>query len=434
MQKLGRDYSLFEYLYFFIIVIFSSMSTQLTSTLNGYSYKSGVSIFWFLAPLFLTFCFIIKTRTKFVSFILKVVIVFFVWFFVQFFKTSNLYIPSFFFIIYPIIIAYIVAYHYKDDMFLMYERIVVTLSLITFVLWLSVLIMPSVMEGLINKLSVVPVRDTTVTYKSSIIIFNLTDSNNYSFNPNIRRNAGFSWEAGRYAVMVIFAMYLNLRRNNFKISIKNKSFIILFLALFSSQSTTGYSAFLLLIFFVLNKKRQSATKYILYFIFISFFIFLMGLDFYGGKIEYLSNMDKSRIDEYVYVVENNLSERSELGVSLQRFDAAAMQFINFLHDPICGYGLDTRNAYINKTIYNGIRYPNGDATIFAEWGIFIALFFYILLFKASIRINLEKKNIFKYSFALIFIALNFSYNLWLVPIFLAFIFYPILQNSTYKVV
>lgn len=414
-----------------MIIIYSSMSTPLTSTINVYSHSSGTNIIWFLFPLVLTICFSVKYNIKYLSFINKLLFIFLIWFIIQFFKTSNLYLPQFFFILYPLIVAYIIAYHYKSDIFVLYEKVVVVLSAITFVLWLLVILLPNTMESIMNSLSVVPVRNVTATYKSSIIFFNLTDSENYSFSPYIRRNAGFSWEAGRYAVMIIFAMYFNLQRNSFRINLKDKNFVILLLALFSSQSTTGYSAFLLIVIILLFQMKSS-SKYLYFAIFISLFIYLMELDFYGGKIRELSDTDNNRVEQYVHVVENNLSEKSELGVSLQRFDAAAFQSINFIKDPLFGYGLDTKNAYNNKTIFSEIRYPNGDFTIFAEWGIFIALLFYSLLFKASFKMNEMKNNVLKVSFAIVFIVLNFSYNLWLVPILLSFIIYPNLRTQNHK--
>ena len=103
-------------------------------------------------------------------------------------------------------------------------------------------------------------KPTSCTSSSSLLIFNVPNIHIYEgagIGP-FMRNCGFAWEPGLFASFVCFAIYFNLL---IKKRIKgNRNFYILTLGLFSTFSTTGYSAFLLIManYFIV----QNAKKYI----------------------------------------------------------------------------------------------------------------------------------------------------------------------------
>jgi hypothetical protein len=93
----------FEYIYFFMIVIYSAMATGFTSSMIGY-FKHPVG---FLLPIIMTV--ILASRNK-IDFANKKLFVIFIslgiWTLLQYFKTSQYNITYTFFLFYNITIAY----------------------------------------------------------------------------------------------------------------------------------------------------------------------------------------------------------------------------------------------------------------------------------------------------------------------------------------
>ena len=153
---------------------------------------------------------------------------------------------------------------------------------ISLVVWLLANIMGAPFVSFMRSISVIQPSSPTETYS---FLFGLCSH----IQMGIRRNLGFTWEPGRFACWILLGMYFNLVRNKF--NIKNKSFIILFLSLLTTLSTTGYSLLVVLILFVLMNKKSKLSKVIIVLCVVLVFPTVWGLSIMSDKIEGLMDLD-----------------------------------------------------------------------------------------------------------------------------------------------
>ena len=156
---------------------------------------------------------------------------------------------------YSIIIVHVAFNIYSKEDFLYYfEKMLVMFCSISLIVWLFANILGTPFVSFMRSISVIQPSSPTETYS---FLFGLCSH----IEMGIRRNLGFTWEPGRFACWILLGMYFNLVRNEF--NIKNKSFIILFLSLLTTLSTTGYSLLVVLILFVLMNKKSKLSKVII---------------------------------------------------------------------------------------------------------------------------------------------------------------------------
>jgi hypothetical protein len=411
----------FEYLYFFMIVIYAGMASPITQSMMYYSGQPVA----FIIPVFMTMILIIRNPVSFydTSFLL-VTVVTTVWLLLQFFKTSFFNVSYTFFIYYAIFIAYIVIKVFHFKMFFLYERIVTQLSVIAIIGWLAMILTPGFMAQFIDAIKI-PQSDIGILH-GNIIIFSMTDLGFYATQGEVlglTRNSGFSWEPGRYAAMVVIALFFNMARTRFQFR-RNISFWILLIALLTTQSTTGYITFLiLLLFFMINQKKEFKIFYLI--LIIPLVLTIYSLPFVGEKINTLLNLEDQTAESL-----HDLSQVERDQYVPQRFDGLAFEFLNIINDPILGYGLEVKNSYVNKNISQALILSNGVLKIIARFGIIIAGLFYFLLYKSSKCImNLYnlKGGIF---FMTLYIAISISYDFIMVPFFLSSVMFYYFSNKT----
>ncbi len=165
----------FEYLYFFMIVIYAGMASPFTKNMV---YYTGQPV-GFIIPIIMTIILLIRNPVSFndTSFLL-IIIVITLWQLLQFIKTSYFNASYAFFIYYAIFIAYIIIKVFHFKMFFLYERIVTQLSLIAIIGWLAMIITPNIMAHFIDAIKI-PHSEGGIL-RGNIIIFSLTDYNVYA--------------------------------------------------------------------------------------------------------------------------------------------------------------------------------------------------------------------------------------------------------------
>lgn len=417
----------FEYFYFFVIVIYAAMATSFTKAMMYYSNPVG-----FALPVILTSILLVKNKVQFNNKELFIILsIIFIWFFLQYVKYSEYNITLSIFLLYNIIISYILIKIFNKKIFYLYEGILYYLSIVAIIGWLMMILIPDSFGALIDVLKF---PEKSPILRGNIFIFSMTDTiiEDKTFNIlNITRNSGFSWEPGRYASMVVFAIYFNLCRTNFNIK-NNTIFWVLVIALLSTQSTTGYfGLIIILIYYILNKKRKSKIVSIL--ILIPLIISAIYLPFLGEKISILSDSEimQVKIDSDLMNKENSVYA-SEYAYVPQRFDGIALEFTNILNDPIIGYGNDLANSFVISNISDKLILSNGILKVFSRFGLFIGLLYYILAYRSS-RLFAKLFN-YKGSwlFFFIYISLSISYDFTTVPLFLSFILFEFISNNAYK--
>ncbi|HET7116731.1 MAG TPA: hypothetical protein VFI29_09580 [Hanamia sp.] len=227
----------------------------------------------------------------------------------------------------------------------------------------------------------------------------------------IPRNCGFAWEPGGYAIYLCLAIFINLFMTNPKNKF-NLKFWVLLLALLSTQSTTGYSIFIVIILFYYLNKRSDMIVFIMPLLIVaSISVFL--LPFMSKKIITFIK-DTNDID---YIVWQSIGNES--GIAPQRFTSFLISFRDFYNNPILGNAGITGESWYSKIGAN-ISPISGIGNLLANLGIIGFLFFMILTIKTSIFFS----NYFNYKgkllFFIIILFISISYSVIFVPLVMTF--------------
>ena len=328
------------------------------------------------------------------------------------FSSTNL--SFYFFLFYAIFIAFIHVRVYGRDLFPLYEHIMVVLATISLVLW-GITIIPGF--RLLFQLFPETVHGSNVLY----IFHSLDPAKGHAFGFFVR-NAGCSWEPGRFAIMLVLAILVNLARKGITFY-KNKNIIILLLALVSTFSTTGYSIAILLYSIFWFDKLNLRKIITFFFIVLPFTIFLFSFDFMGEKIQDRANFEEQTKERMIQINYYEETKGNEYIASLDRFESAYFEWMNFLQDPLLGYGRNWDNSWFRQTLTKNMTLTGGFVKIFSQNGIFIGLFLYILLFYSSIIAGQTYLNRHKFALAMVLLFSSISYPIFGIPIYTAFWFY-----------
>lgn len=400
----------FEYIYFFMIVIYTAMAIPFFKCMMAY-YNEPIG---FILPIVMTTILLIRNKLSFNNKNLLILLaIFSIWLLIQYFSQGTFYSTLTFFAFYNILIAYILIKIYKAQLFFLYEKMVTQLSIIAIIFWILMVLFPNQFGSLIDLIKL-PNSETSIL-SGNIVIYSMTDLSTYSDVEilGLTRNSGFSWEPGRYASMLVIALYFNLARTKCEFK-GNKGFWILLLALLTTQSTTGFMALSILFIFILtNKNIQSKFLYAL--LIIPIILMLFNLPFIGEKLTNLMDLETSMAK---VEVDLDYTDEDETYVP-QRFDGLAFEFMNIVHDPIWGYGIDDKESYTKKEITAALGLSNGIFKVFARFGIILGTLFYIFLFKSSKWVsdyyNVKGASIYFF----LFLAISISYDFTIIPFFLA---------------
>lgn len=411
-------YPIFEYLYMFVMVIYMAQMTPDTARMVGG--LSSSPILPLLIPIVLTIILLIRNPISFNNLKLWALAgIMGLWsvaicFKFNAFGTDNL--SYYLFLQYAIFIAYIHIRVFGKDLFPIYEHIMVVFSVISLCLWSIAIVLPPVASFFFHLFP------DTGKGNNVLFLFQWLDSSKvYEYSYSLR-NSGCSWEPGRFAIMLIPAILINLSREGVKFH-KNKRILILLAALASTMSTTGYSIVMLI--YALYWIREFTIKKALIFLFIalplSFLIF--SLDFMGKKIQDRANFEgltRERLNDINYNAQKHGDEY--LG-SLDRFESAYLEWINFQEEPLLGYGRNSDHSWFQQNVSKNLALTGGIVKIPSQYGVFVGILLYILLFYSSIKISRTSRFQQRYAFAIALLASSISYNIFTTPIFTAFWFY-----------
>ena len=404
----------FEYIYFFMIVIYTAMGTPFTKAMMAfYNQPLGFAI-----PIIMTLILIIRRKVNFSNRNLYIILaIYFIWLILQTIKYNQIYPTISFFVFYNIMIAYILIQVYQTKMFLLYEKIVALLSVVALVGWMFMTIAPNAFGSLIDIIKM-PKSETGII-RGNILVFSMTNLKIYQAEQvfGLTRNSGFSWEPGRYATMLLFALFFNLARTKFKFW-GNRNFWILILALLTTQSTNGFMALAVIIVFLLfNKKLKYSIWYLI--LFVPLVILIYSLPFIGDKLSKLSDM-KSTQEK----VSSDLNSSNTTNTYVpQRFDGLAFEYMNIIHDPILGYGNEENNSFIKSKVSEFLALANGLLKVISRFGLILAALFYFSLYKSSRFLSEFYEIKGSAFFMILYMTLSVSYDLVTIPFFLAIILF-----------
>lgn len=413
--------SKYDYVYMIIMVLYMAQMTEDTARMVGNLSGSPIS---FLIPIVATFFLVRKHRLNFSNKNLyRVCALLFVWSILVIFKMSlftGKELSYYFFLFYAVVIAYIHIQAYGNKFFQCYEEVIVLFSKIALVGWLICNLLPGPASAVMHQFQ------PTHYGNNFLYIFHWMDP----AKDQVYRNAGCSWEPGRFAIMVVLGIVVNLSREGIRFK-KNKNIIWLLLTLLSTMSTTGYITTMTLYSLYWIKKWN--VKYIMSFVvvFIPVLYFLSTLEFIGDKIS--KRMDVNSLVNTAMVsidYSNSIGEGDEYKASLDRFESIYFEVVeNILHDPILGYGRNTDNSYYSKNISKAFTLTGGLAKLFGQYGLVLGCILYIILYKSSLRFAHNSINGKPMALMIVILFSSISYVIFCIPIFTAFWFYYLFEKN-----
>lgn len=256
------------------------------------------------------------------------------------------------------ILSYMAVKILGEDFFLLYEKIIYVLAIISLVLFPFQIFFYKELYKIVNVISyLIPNFGSREDISfANIFVFSINGD-------GAIRNSGFTWEPKGYGNLLIIAIIINLVQNKFKI---NKKLIVLILATLTTISTVAYLIlfFLIPIFCMLNVRKSY------FLLFIPFFIISILLTFqlpfmqkkveweWKGRYEYKTLLADSRF--------------ANIERSLGRMPSMMVDFNDFLRNPIFGYGVQKNER--TQSIYVHLVRTNGLSDWLADFGIVGFLF------------------------------------------------------------
>lgn len=415
IKKLHIDY--YDYIYFFMMVIYMSHMTLETRVMLGGVREHPIA---FIIPIVLTLILLNKHKIPFNNIhLLITIIILVVWSILQL-VAKNQYRPidfaNYIYFVYAIIIAYIHVRVYKKKMFYLYEDVMVKLSLLSLIIWIFTNIAPGAAMQVARLFP-----ETSHGYNFLYLIHWISPKGIHVIY-GLTRNAGCSWEPGRFAIMISLAILFNIYRCGVKFR-NNKNIIVLLITLLTTMSTSGY----VLTFLIYAYMTRINMKNILLYVLLGLLLIYGGtkLVFIGDKLEQRMQV-KSQIEtlEEQYQWHENQTEGKRL-FFMDRFPSMYHEFINFIHDPILGYGSNLDDSYFSKHVTNAVGFTGGLMTVFSKFGIFIAIPLLYILYLSSLQISTLFHSKKKYGLLICFVTSMISYPLIQFPIYTAIWLYSL---------
>jgi hypothetical protein len=373
-------------------------------------------------PFLLSIWLLVKYKIGVSKKFILLILLFLVYFILLTFKYDEIHYK--FLVIYPLsfFIAYSFVSSLKADFFTIYERLLKLLCLIALFFWVLQVIIPEQLTSILSSLTILKPYNEII--QAHILVYSILNEGIESFLP---RNSGFAWEPGAFAVFINLAIFANLIRNSFKIR-KNINLLIFVLTLLSTQSTTGYSIFLLLAAFYFINIKGISLKILLIPIVLIGVVYIFSLPFMYEKITGLGN---EKISDVVDTGSKDWNKDKMIGA--QRFVSFQIDFIDFLNNPILGYGGHDEDMWIKKSKINVVSI-SGIGKILAKFGLVGFIFFIVVLYRNSVQFAKFYGYKGKLLLFLLILQVSVSYSLIENPLLMCFwmffFFNPKLSTTT----
>ena len=405
--------SFFDKLFLFFIVIYAGNANVMTRSLSTWDNSIGVVFILLLLTIFK-----LKNNFKFKKKYFKVVLVFSVYSTILFFKFGEFH-PKFFLIWFlNLTLAYSIVNYFNYRLFFLFEKIMIQLCLVSLLFFFFLLVATDPFINLLKNLSIF--EPAWENGEANIFIYTINEQSRIILGGF--RNAGFAWEPGAFACLIVLAIYCNLLINKFKLF--NFRFYILLASLISCFSSTGFALLILiLIFYQLNIRVKSRFLVFPFICTVSLYIFS------------LPDVSTKIGDTITFDVDKTISNMKlyDLKYSPQRFESFAIDFIDFLAHPIVGYG-GHQDARWTSKIGLEIGTISGIGKVFGKYGLFGIFLFFVVLYKTSKLYYRKFQYKGKFFFFLIILFISFSYSLIESPLFLAFWMYSLLlEKKSHKI-
>jgi len=269
----------------------------------------------------------------------------------------------------------------KNKFWIYFEKISFYLSFISIFLFILNILFPSFFDHLLKVFKILTddkfySEFGQQTYWTSLIYVHMDNSFYGEF-----RNAGYMWEPGAFAWMIILSISIYWLRDGVQLS---KHFFVYLIALLTTLSTSGYIAITVLISGAIISKRK--LSYIILIIpFLVFVVpFLNEANFVGGEIRgYVSSYESDYIDFTVTGFN---------AAKLDRFLFAKYQLIEVLKYPL-GFGIYKPLDIQTMWDFVGV---NGLTDLLFMWGVPCFILLMVFLWRYFTSLSLVQHSIFLY--------------------------------------
>lgn len=415
----GKLYSIFslENLFLFWMLMISVSATTLTRSLDPRENPVGIAITIGLSAAMWYRYYIAFSRSFFL-----IIISLAVWIVFHYFSDADFKVLEYSTLFLKIALAYITVNIFRDRLWAQFHEIVYRLTIIDIGMWIVQNLLGT---DFLQNLSFLP---STGTSLGSFLVYSVSNNSIYEdqFILGLLRNAGFCWEPGFYACVLVFAIFANFIIYEYRWR-GNKELYVLIMALVTTGSTTGYTAFFVLIIttYILSTiKKPSGSSIIVTILSLLTFAAVMQLPFMQEKIE-SSNDSSNFITEQKYGVSS--LEESDKAMTVDRFEGMTLDILNIQDKPWIGYGTQT-NSYVFNNISEYLRISNGITSTFAIYGIPLACLIFILIGYSS-RFLRKDYPLCNSSWLIVLLVTSISYNFLNFPLFIAFSFFYVLRAN-----
>lgn len=248
-----------------------------------------------------------------------------------------------------------------------------------------------------------------LNYKAPTLIFYTFDWGYITKATNIYRNAGFTWEAGAFAIYLNIALIFKLFLDKSNKSLANKYNIVYIISIISTFSTTGYIVlFIILLAYLLHYKKK---------IFLKWSLLLIAIPL-SYQIYYSAPFLQDKIDTQY--------KESVNGKSHNRFSSAILDINDVMKRPLLGWSRDTEILFGEEVTYKAHR-PNGITNLLRCYGFIYFIFLFTLLYFSFYKLGktstIKSAPLFSMFFITVLLLSAFSQLVFDKPFFRSMVFW-----------
>jgi hypothetical protein len=399
--------SWFEYFFIFVLVIYAGRANTFVESSSIKDNPAGA-----LLPILLSGIIAIKWKIKFDGRFFFLIFCFLVYFVAISMKYSEIH-PSFFLTyIFKFFVVYVVIKSLKFNLFKIYEVVLFYLAIIGLLFYgVQVVLGGDTLFSYFAKIPGMQLFSYVTGDGLNAIIYSVQPTEYSLITFPIPRNSGFAQEPGSFAIYLCLAIFINLFFTKSD-KLSKQRFWLLVVALISTQSTTGYVIFMVIIVYYIMNENLNKMLLLLPVALVAL-IYVSTLPFMRDKIVGLIN----ETNDLDMMVESTIGR--EEASTPQRFTSFMITFVDFKKTPILGLGPDGEKSWTNR-IGARISPISGIGNLMAQFGI-IGLFFFIIF---SLRSSFFLARYYNYNGKLLLFIIIFfisvSYLVIILPLLMCF--------------
>ena len=318
-----------------------------------------------------------------------------------------------------ILISYTLIELYKYNIYIIYEKTITYLALISLIFYVILIISPTSIIKIISLLDV-----SGDMKRSSDMYYNMILYTVEIYDGKISlRNYGFVFEPGAYSIFLMLAIHINLMRNGNKIH-SNKGLWVLILSLITTFSTTGYLAFGALSIYIAIKNNDYIKRYIITTMLIILFIYA----FYKIEFLYYKIVELFIVSQNINEIMYNAAYAGET-YSAGRFAGLYIGWQDIKQFPLLGRGGITELSF-GRTNLISLNIVNGIANIMSQFGSFGLITYLYAILKSSKELSEKFISSNKYGLVIIILIGSFSFSVHYHIIMFTIIFSDILSENS----